>query len=343
MADLKWSLYENGLDSIRHAIEHYTSDPDELRRYKYSIIHLSQGVTLLLKERLRREHPNFIFVNVSEETKTVDIEMALSRLKKVAKVKLDYQEEKTIKELAELRNAIEHFAVNLSKQQADSIIGRVVPFLVSFTRNELGVDIQYEIGQDHWKNLLLVQEYLDTAKREITAHLKAQNAPTFFCDRCQANTATITSRQVKEPNEWVINYDEITCLLCSTRTYKEACRGCGKVMFTQDSAALHWHSYCADCCSRLEQEYPGFRVPAYVSEVKRWFKKNNTITGEQLLALLTNVALFGSSRFGPLNELVVHGVIDFVYDEERQDFESRTGPTGGIRLHNTFKWAYDNH
>ena len=150
MLQLKLNLYDNAIDSIKHAIEHYTNDPTETRRYKYAILHLSQGVTLLLKERLSREHPYFIYKNVSNpEGVTVDADMAIARLKSIAKVDLG-DAEKTVRELARLRNNIEHYHVSLPKQQADSVIGRVVPFLGSFVRNELGREFQQEVGQQTW-------------------------------------------------------------------------------------------------------------------------------------------------------------------------------------------------
>jgi hypothetical protein len=58
MAELKLNLYQNAIDSIKHGIEHYTTDTDETRRYKYTILHLAHGVLLILKERLGQEHPS---------------------------------------------------------------------------------------------------------------------------------------------------------------------------------------------------------------------------------------------------------------------------------------------
>ena len=201
MSQLNLNLYENAIDSIKHAIEHYTIDPVEKRRYKYAILHLSQGVALLLKERLTREHPNLIYTNVSDEGKTVDIETTISRLEKIAKVDLT-SARGVILELASLRNQLEHFAVDISQQQADSIIGRIVPFIVSFVRDELGKSFQHEIGDGNWRALLQIQGYRESAIRGAENKIKQQNRTAFLCSKCQAHTAIAILRGPEDNDKW---------------------------------------------------------------------------------------------------------------------------------------------
>src|SRR5436189_30259 len=64
---LKLDLLENGIDFIRSGIEnHFGQDESDSSARKYAVLHLFSGVLLILKERLRREHPSLIFEKVED-------------------------------------------------------------------------------------------------------------------------------------------------------------------------------------------------------------------------------------------------------------------------------------
>lgn len=305
VSQLEFNLYENAIDSIKHAIEHYTSDPTETRRYKYAILHLSQGVTLLLKERLSREHRHFIYKNVSNsEGVTVDVNMAIARLSSIAKVDLGDAKE-TVRELARLRNNIEHYDVSLPKQQADSVIGRVVPFLASFVRDELGREFQQEIGQQTWDELLRIQEYLVQAIKDAKQKITREKQRAFYCNRCQENTAMETEDGTS------------SCLVCLTELpFKRDCWSCGQVYFANSYPLA---PYCPDCRNLARQKYSNFRAPGFVNEAKQLFVSlGGQATYLELLRLLSEFHVAGpSSAPSYIHELHQAGLIDFL-DEVRK-------------------------
>lgn len=353
--ELQLNLYENAIDSIKHAVEHYTQDTDEARRYKYTILHLAQGVVLLLKERLRREHPNFVFSNVARNSKTVDVETAISRLEQIAAVDLGYARN-IVKELASLRNRIEHYAVDISKQQADSIIGRTMPFLIAFSQDELDKDFAREIGAETWQALLTIETYLASAIRAVEQRLRAEGKRSFYCRRCQANTAIETSYG---ESEWEINYTVVSCLVCLDEAFiRTECRECKKEIIREayPSSTFEYHvtagrpvqnySYCTDCVAKLHQEFPNFRLPTFVAEVRRWFQKHDVMTTEQLYGLLWNVSLAGpTSRPILLEELYKKGVIDFADDHDREEYVATRQIMAvlwpGFKQHACFRWSLE--
>lgn len=87
----KFTLVENALDSIEHAIEHLNK-PSGLEKgdYKRVILDLSHVAELLLKERLRIVHPAFVLSNIdkypSSTAHTVSATDALKRLQKIGNV-----------------------------------------------------------------------------------------------------------------------------------------------------------------------------------------------------------------------------------------------------------------
>jgi hypothetical protein len=338
---LELSLYDNAIDSIQHGIEHYIIDRVDARRYKYAILQLSQGVALLLKERLRQEHPSFIFTNVAEETKTVDIEAAIIRLEKIAKIDLGHARD-TILELGSLRNKIEHYAINISKQQADSIIGRTIPFLVSFCRDELKKDFRHEIGDDNWQALLQIQDYRNSAIKSAESKLAQQKLVTFLCPMCQAHTAIAVPKESAPIDPWILYYRKIVCTVCSeVASIELECRECKRPISLGPQVTVPYSSYCGECQARFKAEFGDFENPTFVAEVQRWFREEPSITTEMLYQLLRNVSTAGSSKSRYVYELINKGVVDFDSEFDKERYIA-TKPLAGSWLEPywSFKWTF---
>lgn len=344
MAQVTLSLYDNAIDSIQHAIEHYTSDPIDERRYKFAILHLCQGVNLLLKERLSREHPHFIYKDVAKQGTTVDVRMAMTRLDKIAGVDLTHSRD-IILELSALRNRIEHYAVDMPKQQVDGTITRAVGFLVGFTRDELGKDFKTQIGQENWQALLAIEGYFKNAVREAQNTIRAQGKDAIYCPTCRADTATITDHYPKDDDPWQLQRDVVSCLVCTSRLFtRTQCRECKAEKCSEDPIVSHY-SYCSDCTSRFRRQFVDLDNPLFFVEVRRWFHQRETITVRQLIRLLSNVSGAGpSSMFGHVHHLIDKGVIGFVNKNQEQVFlENRGGSSGmgDIEYHFEFEWVHN--
>jgi hypothetical protein len=135
---------ENGKDSLRHAVEHFTHDsrPTDL---KYAVLHVCHAVELFLKAVLNEAHPALIFQKPEDASKpiakTVDFGTLLGRLHAVG-VELFDDDRNTLHALRNERNKIEHHKVELDKQQAEEWIGRATRFLNEFAENELGLQFR---------------------------------------------------------------------------------------------------------------------------------------------------------------------------------------------------------
>jgi hypothetical protein len=324
MSHLELNLYENALDSIRHAIEHYTSQEPETRRYKYTILHLTQGILLLLKERLSREHPSLIYKNVSDiGGMTIDHKMLISRLSKIAGVELG-DDEKTIGELVKARNNIEHYALELKQASVDSLIGRLVPFLIGFCQEELGTNFKATVGHETWQTLQTIQSYRQHAIKAAKERILATGQTAQFCPSCLNDTALESTFPVQHSWQEEIpgrtGY-RIECRAClAIVAHGQKCQECAKNIphVSPEPFLRPEYSYCAECKTSLRQEFPGLSLPMYVAEVRRWFKDHNEITIKQLLDFVHNVAMHGPTgvvRYP--RELLQYGVIDYASDYYR--------------------------
>ena len=63
--DVEFELFENGLNFVVSALKHL-DEPIKATDLKYAILHLSSGIELILKERLRRAHWTLLFSKVDK-------------------------------------------------------------------------------------------------------------------------------------------------------------------------------------------------------------------------------------------------------------------------------------
>ncbi len=137
---IEFDLIENGLDFILSSLEPILNQKND-GQLKYSILHISAGVELILKERLRQEHWTLIFDNpnsaneldmLSGDFQSVSLETSLLRLENVCKIQFTDRERSSLKELKKKRNKIEHFQVNEIDAAIKSLVSRVLSAIFSF-------------------------------------------------------------------------------------------------------------------------------------------------------------------------------------------------------------------
>jgi hypothetical protein len=234
--------------------------------------------------------------------------MAIARLQSIANVDLG-DAEKTILALANLRNNIEHFAVDLPKQQADSIIGRTVPFLASFVSNELGRRFQLEIGDKVWQNLIRIQEYRDNAINTAKKMIASRDEQPYYCEACQEDTAI---KVYYREDEWSLHSYNVSCLAClDLVSVGMVCLGCQKENSISQGNVGNYDSYCSDCKRKAANEFKGMEFPTYGYEIRRWFRKHDSITYDRLLSFVKNVSTLGSGAVRLPDQLFRIGAIDF--------------------------------
>lgn len=168
---LKLDLLENGIDFIRSGIEnHFSEDDSAPSARKYAVLHLFSGVLLILKERLRREHPSLIFEKVEDagddDRPTVSLSTALARLKSCAQIVIAQKDATVLEKVRRVRNRLEHYRVELNLNQAQSIAGQLCEFVYFFLKDHLGEDLERHLST----NVAARVQSL----RKIAAHLEQQ-------------------------------------------------------------------------------------------------------------------------------------------------------------------------
>lgn len=130
------TMLENGLDFIIDAIRQLKEaerETDELkkRRIKYSLLHLSSGIELILKSRLYKEHWTYVFSDMNKANKgklqegdfrSVESAILVERLERLCNVMIDSESKQSFNDLRKRRNQMEHFIIKDTFQAVESCI-----------------------------------------------------------------------------------------------------------------------------------------------------------------------------------------------------------------------------
>jgi PAS domain-containing protein len=263
-AKLNLDLLNNAIDFIQSGVRYFLHDEPDPASHKYAILHLSSGFVLLLKERLRREHPSLIFKDVRDVSKpngkTVDFDEAVSRLESCAGVKLSEKTMGVLRTAQGLRNRAEHYEFVIELKHAQAVIGDLSDAIYHFMRDELGVSLRRQVEPEVWERMQYLtgisksleegrienwkeraEKYSDLDDEELEKladsiepyHPKHNPEPDTFLECPECGEETVVQTEDRDigvcTNAECRELSEITsCLRCSDRITDGSplCQGC---------------------------------------------------------------------------------------------------------------------
>ncbi len=191
---IKFDLISNAKDSLNHAVEHLTN-PEGIKAgdLKRAIKDVAHAIELLLKERLRRVHPAFMWQDVdkypSNTAYIISTIKAVERLFKIAGIALSEENKKTIYSCKKIRDAIEHCEFELGLKEAKGIIGRMLSLIFDFSKRHLNLDLEQEFRKnDQWKDLVEIYEFWEAHGEAIEKQLLEEEKIIWECPSCGAST-----------------------------------------------------------------------------------------------------------------------------------------------------------
>ena len=204
---LKFTLVENALDSLEHTITMLTSKKNlDTGDYKRVILDLSHIAELLLKEKLRRIHPAFVFADIdkypSKAAFTVGAEQALKRLKNIGDISFSEQDYAALKTVREKRNEVTHFEFTINEEEAKIVIGNMLVFIFRFSNDELDLPwAERRLNDSSWKKLNEYTSFYEAQLEHVHSQIDGV-IPTVECPVCYNDTFDLESEM---------------CLLCGHR------------------------------------------------------------------------------------------------------------------------------
>ena len=195
---LRIALLDNALDSLLSAAEAVHRDEGP-RSLKEAVLHLANGVELMIKARIAQEHWSLIFSNidhasygkiVSGDFVSVDYGKAIERLGGIVDVTVERQSKDHLQALRKQRNLLTHFTGELDATQTKSLLAKGMAFCVEFCeqQNMATPDAESTLGAIH-ENLIDLQEFVNDRMDSILT--TAQYALIWECPECWQEALTI--------------------------------------------------------------------------------------------------------------------------------------------------------
>lgn len=208
--NIEFDLLNNAKDSIRQAVEllAFKDIGSDHARLKHAITASAHCIELLLKERLRRINPAFVWENVDKypslEVRTVTVDIAISRLKSIGGVVFSTNDERDLRSLRTTRNAIEHYEWRASEKEAKVIVGNALSFAFAFAQNELAIDLASNFkNDDTWKTLLdELYEFARSHGARLEARLRSKGEYPQCCDECSELTVPMRGGSCELCGHW---------------------------------------------------------------------------------------------------------------------------------------------
>jgi hypothetical protein len=250
---IKFDLLANAKDSLRHAVLHIAEGTEEdVSRWKIAIRETAHVIELLLKERLSKEHPALIWVNVDEyldpDKRTINAEQAVARLNKISRIRFSPEFMETLKACRKLRNSIEHYEFHISELAAKAIVGRMLSSIFQFSKTHLKVDLEAEFrADDTWKALIELSEFWEAHRKVIEQEVIDEGHFLILeCPLCHAETFID---------------EEGHCRLCGHENSWEKCDICSEFVWGSEMVGASVDEYtdinvCKSCIeANNEAEY----------------------------------------------------------------------------------------
>ncbi len=255
--DIKLSLLQNSHDFVDEALKKAILAETDPINWKYGIFGLVQSIELLLKERLRREHPILIFKNIDDPKHTVGLDLAIKRLKLLSSVEISKIDLKAIDLAKKWRNQIVHYEFEINPKELKLVFAQLLGFSMQFNKIHFDISLDSKINFKSWNEAIKIIEYSsELYKRAIDIIGKENREPDYIwnCPNCGYET-------------FVVKDGINTCYICGFAEEVIECFDCKELLFISDSEKYlikdgFYVKYCINCYRRTiddERGYPNFK------------------------------------------------------------------------------------
>lgn len=234
----KFNLIENASDSLEHALRHMGPIEEKgLGNWKRIIVDLAHVVELLFKEKLRQIHPAFVFTNIDKYPSpiqhTVSSELACKRLQNIGGIQFSDDDLNAIQTARGKRNEIEHFEFSISDQEAKTLVGQVLLFVINFSEEYLSLDWKSKhLKENSFAILYSYTEFYSEYLRVAYEKIEKEDIATIKCTSCHSLTYDI---------------DNEICLVCSHEEDVLECNRCQSPYMYSACEYDEMAELCPDC------------------------------------------------------------------------------------------------
>ncbi|MFF1399377.1 hypothetical protein ACFVZD_36965 [Streptomyces sp. NPDC058287] len=207
-AQLDFPPVFNGIDYLVSVVDHLQPDTGGTPRdIKYAVLHLQAAAEVLLKARLVREHWSLVFRDPGTAThksflqasfESCTTTTAVQRLRNIAGLAISEKDASALKDLAETRNALQHYGLTHNARAVEARAATVLDFLLRFLAEEPLVPALSEDEEEAWAHaaeadldkvrdgVLAIQSFVTRRMNRLRGNeLKGAEDRTVYCLECQ--------------------------------------------------------------------------------------------------------------------------------------------------------------
>lgn len=184
---LQLSLWENSRSFFRESIAKALLAERDPIAWKFAILMLVQAIELVVKERLRREHPLLVLENVDKSRRTVSLDQGVKRLRRIEGVEIGASDAAALDRAKNWRDDIVHAEVDTNTVQLKAAFATLFGFYAAFTKRHLDEEVDSVLSADLLLEALRIKAYA----RELTGRAEAAMADEriepewiWLCRRC---------------------------------------------------------------------------------------------------------------------------------------------------------------
>jgi hypothetical protein len=217
------------------------------KRWKFAVLSIVQSIELSLKELLSQVHPLFVYANIDKPTRTVTLDLAVSRLQSVAKLKLSKEDAEALEFAKETRHQIVHHEVDANVEELKLAFSRLLGFLSDFYDSHFESPLYNEIDEDLWSSGVAIrsygQELFARAKKRIEENINAEYDEVISCPYCGWE-----SMLVKEDGEG-------HCYVCGREENIVFCDRCSVPIVAGEHCEEYGKTFCRPCLEYVSSDY----------------------------------------------------------------------------------------
>lgn len=143
------TMLENGLEFIIDSVKKLKSLEkhncnNEISKVKYSLLHLSSGIELILKHRLYIEHWTYIFSDMNKASKdalndgsfqSIEYSKSIERLERLCSITIEKKDKEAFENLRKCRNQMEHFTIKVNITYITACTNKALTAITNFITN----------------------------------------------------------------------------------------------------------------------------------------------------------------------------------------------------------------
>ena len=198
---------ENAYNFLNQSLRHYRKTGRTIKEWPFALLHITQSLELMLKQRLSEIHPLLIYENINHPKNTVSLEQALARLEQTG-ISVGEKEKINIRRAADYRNLVVHYQFELNKYEWKRNFAQLFEFVHFFHVEHLNREVHSKIAKDNWsvearlmtyfKENFVVYNNLEMHKDNPKAIIDAQRISHSSCGGRKLNRI-----RYGEESEWL--------------------------------------------------------------------------------------------------------------------------------------------